>query len=310
MKKTILSLLIIALLMTFSKQSFAWGKRGHELVGKIAWYFLDEPTRALVKKYIGNLSFEEAANWMDDERSNSYYNYMRTWHYLDIDKGGTYDNNSTERNILTILHSAIVDLRDYKNKKRKDVRRDLLLIFHLVGDLHQPLHTGYAIDKGGNTIEITSDFLSGNLHSVWDTQILEYKNITMDSCMQLYATLDSAEIAEMKMINELKWMYQSRSFLDTVYSFKNNFLDQNYIDNSSNIIKKQLLIAGIRLASILKDCLGNATGANASVNDNSFEKSPSLAPYINNDQPSVSVLVTSWNNDHLFIRNQWQVFKA
>ena len=69
-----------------------------------------------------------------------------------------------------------------------------MLIFHLIGDLHQPLHTGYAIDKGGNTIEITSPYVGGNLHSVWDTQIIEYKNVTLDSCLQTYAGLDKAEI--------------------------------------------------------------------------------------------------------------------
>ena len=263
MKKALLSLVFIMSFSMIAQQSLAWGKRGHELVAEIAFRFLDEPTKELVKKYLGNLSIEEAANWMDDERSNSYYNYMRTWHYLDIDKGMTYDKNSTERNVLTILHSAIVELRQYKTIRRKDIKRDLLLIFHLVGDLHQPLHTGYAIDKGGNTINITSDHVSGNLHSVWDTQILEYKNITLDSCLMLYATLDITEVVEIKKINELKWMYQSRSFLDSVYSFTNNFLDQTYIDNSAVIIKKQLVVAGLRLASILKDCLGteNTNGA-------------------------------------------------
>ena len=268
MKKGILALLFTLTFIGISERSVAWGKKGHEMVGKLAYYFLDEPIRELVKKYLGNLSFEEAANWMDDERSNTYYNYMRTWHYLDIDKGMEYDKNSTERNILTVLHSAIVDLKLYKANRKKDVRRDLLLIFHLVGDLHQPLHTGYAIDKGGNTIEITSNAVSGNLHSVWDTQIIDYKNITFDSCLQTYATLDSTTIVEIKKINELKWMYQSRSFLDTVYSFKNNFLDHQYIDNSAIIIKKQLVIAGLRLASILKTCLTPATSDGAFNNFN------------------------------------------
>ena len=191
---------------------------------------------------------------------------MRTWHYLDMDKGTVY-TPSSERNILTILHSAILELRQYKTIKRKDIKRDLLLIFHLIGDLHQPLHTGYAIDKGGNTIEVTSPVVSGNLHSIWDTQILEYKNITMDSCLQLYATLDTAEVTAIKKINELKWMYQSRSLLDTVYNFKNNFLDKKYVDDHANIIKKQLLMGGLRLASILKDCLTNPVSNNAAFND-------------------------------------------
>ncbi len=252
MKKGFSALLLVVILISISGKSYAWGKRGHELVAEIAFRFLDDSTKLLVKKYLGNLNIEEAANWMDDERGNSYYNYMRTWHYLDIDKGEVY-TPSQERNILTVLHSAIVDLRQYQTIKRKEVKRDLLLIFHLIGDLHQPLHTGYTIDKGGNTIEVTSPYVGGNLHSVWDTQIIEYKNITLDSCMQTYALLDAAEITEIKKINEMKWMYQSRSLLDTVYSFQNNFLDKNYIDSNALIIKKQLVMAGLRLASVLNE---------------------------------------------------------
>ncbi|MEP7165693.1 MAG: S1/P1 nuclease [Ferruginibacter sp.] len=257
MNKGIAAFLFIIILISGSQKSMAWGKKGHELVAQIAFQFLDDSTKKIVKGYLGNLSIEEAANWMDDERSNSYYNYMRTWHYLDIDKGEVY-KASSERNIITVLHSAIVDLRLYKTIKRKETKRDLLLIFHLMGDLHQPLHTGYAIDKGGNTIEITSPAVSGNLHSVWDTQIIDAKNITLDSCLQLYATLETAEVAALREINELKWMYQSRSLLDTVYSFKDNYLDQQYIDNNARIIKKQLVIAGIRLAAVLNEVFGPA----------------------------------------------------
>ena len=75
--------------------------------------------------------------------------------------------------------------------------------------------------------------------------------------MQTYSALNTVEITEIKKINELKWMYQSRSLLDTVYSFENNFLDKNYIDSNSEIIKKQLVIAGLRLASIFSSIFGN-----------------------------------------------------
>lgn len=256
MKRVVFACLLLVVFSGISVKSYAWGKRGHELVAQVAFRFLDDSTQQIVKKYLGNLSIEEAANWMDDERSNSYYNYMRTWHYLDMDKGEVY-TPSTERNILTVLHSAIVELKDYKNMKRKDVKYRLLLIFHLMGDLHQPLHTGYAIDKGGNTIQVTSPYVGGNLHSVWDTQIIEYKNITLDSCMQTYSTLDTTQVAEIKKINELKWMYQSRSLLDTVYSFQNDFLDKSYIDSNADVIKKQLVMGGLRLASLLSSIFGS-----------------------------------------------------
>ncbi len=250
MKRGISAFAFLLVFITVSERSFAWGKKGHELVAEIAFHFLDDSTKKIVKDYLGKLSIEEAANWMDDERSNSYYNFMRTWHYLDIDKGKTY-TPSGERNILTVLHSAIVELRQYKTLKKKDIKRDLLLIFHLIGDLHQPLHTGYEIDKGGNTINVNSPVVSGNLHSVWDTQIIEYKGISLDSCVNLYSSLSETEVGEIRKVNEMKWMYQSRSLLDTVYNFKDGYLDKDYIDRNSNIIKRQLLIAGLRLASIL-----------------------------------------------------------
>jgi hypothetical protein len=252
MKKTILTILLATVLISVSEKSLAWGAKGHAMVAQIAFKFLDDSTQKIVKTFLGNLSIEEAANWMDDEKSNSYYNYMRTWHYLDIDKGEDY-KPSTQRNIITVLHSAIVDLRQYKTIKKKETKRDLLLIFHLIGDLHQPLHTGYSIDKGGNTIEVTSPAVSGNLHSVWDGQIIDAKNITLDSCMQVYASMTAAEVADYQKVNELKWMYSSRSLLDTVYSFKNNYLDQQYIDNNAQVIKKQLVIGGLRLAAVLNE---------------------------------------------------------
>ena len=256
MKKKFVQVLLVCMLMITSGKVFAWGKTGHELVAQIAFHFLDEPTKNLVQEYLGNLSIEEAANWMDDSKGNTYYNYMRSWHYLNLEKGEKY-SPSSERNILTILHSAIINLRTYKTIKKKDVKRDLLLIFHLIGDLHQPLHCGYGIDRGGNSIEINSPFVSGNLHSVWDTQILEYKNIKLDSCLELYKTYDEKTIANFNKIDELKWMYQSRSLLDTVYSFQDNFLDERYIDNNATIIKTQLLTAGLRLASVLKEAFAN-----------------------------------------------------
>lgn len=241
--------------LMISNKTFAWGRTGHGLVAEIAFHFLDDSTQKIVKDYLGNLTIEEAASWMDDERGNSYYNYMRTWHYIDIDKGQEYDPAAKERNILSVLHSAIVELRDYKKTglSKKEIKYRLLLIFHLVGDLHQPLHTGYTIDKGGNTIMITSPFVSGNLHSVWDTQILEYKGVNLDTCLSYYKKMSDVNLAEIKKIQEMKWMYQSRSYLDSVYSFENNYLDKRYIDSNIEIIKKQLVYGGVRLASVLED---------------------------------------------------------
>lgn len=256
MKQGILSFILAASLYFLPNISFAWGAKGHGLVAEIAFNFLDDSTKMKVKKYLGNLTIEEAANWMDDSKSNSYYDYMRTWHYLDIDKGLSYAP-STERNIITVLHSAIAELRSIDKMKRKDIKRNLLLIFHLMGDLHQPLHTGYTIDKGGNTVNVTSQNFASNLHSAWDTQILESEGVSLEKCLAVYSTYSPEKVDSIKKISVLTWMNQSRSYLDFVYGFQNSFLDSTYIQKAVVIIENQLVNAGLRLASVLTETFKN-----------------------------------------------------
>jgi len=253
MKKCLLSLVLVAILFSIPTRTQAWGKTGHGLVAEIAYHFLDDSTKALVKKYINNLSIEEMASWMDENRSNSYYDFMKPWHYIDMEKGETY-KASQEKNLLTVLFSAIQALKHMETLKKKEVKQDLLIIFHLVGDLHQPLHTGYTSDKGGNTVDVHSQNFSANLHSTWDTQIIETEGITLDKCLKAYESFTPQEVDTIKKIQVLRWMYQSRSYLDTVYDFKSGgYLDQAYIDRAKLIIEKQLVIAGLRLAAILTD---------------------------------------------------------
>lgn len=251
-----MTITILAVLMVASQNCLAWGKKGHELVAEIAFHFMDDSTKKIVKDFLGNLSIEEAANWMDNEKSNDFYNYMRTWHYVNVEKGETY-KATKERDIITVLHSAIQELKNYKNLSKKDVKRDLLLIFHLIGDLHQPLHVGYGVDRGGNSIEVTGPVVSGNLHVIWDSEIIDNRGITLDSCLKLYPTLDADAVKQIQKINVLTWMNDSRSLLDTVYNFQNSFLSKEYVDHNVSVIEKQLLLGGLRLASILNDAFAH-----------------------------------------------------
>ncbi len=53
-----------------------------------------------------------------------------------------------------------------------------------MGDLHQPLHMGYGNDKGGNKMQINYNFRGTNLHSLWDSGIIEYKKIILPDCLK------------------------------------------------------------------------------------------------------------------------------
>ena len=259
MKKSFTILFISLILLLSPKHSFAWGKKGHEMVAEIAFHYLDDSTKAKVQHYLRKMSIEDASNWMDEMRTNSYYDYMKPWHYINIGKDSMYVPSVKERDILIILNSAIAELRHKDSLKEKNVREDLYLLFHLMGDFHQPLHVGYGIDRGGNDILVSYIYKSyhTNLHKVWDFEIMDTKNISLEDCLKQYDSFTAEEIKEIEKINLMSWMKQSRSLLDSVYNFQDGFIDQNYVDRNTIVIEKQILIAGLRLASVLRETFKN-----------------------------------------------------
>ena len=251
MKKTVILFLLVTQ-FSIPFKSFAWGSKGHQLVAEIAFKYLDDSTQQKVKHYLHKMSIEDAATWMDDMRSNNYYDYMKPFHYIDIPKDSAY-KASDEGNILTALNTIIIEMRHKEKLKDSKIKEYIVMVFHLLGDLHQPLHNGYPDDKGGNSVDIKAPGYSGNLHAFWDTEIIEQKKINIDSCTKFYATYTPTQIAGIQHIDLLKWMYESRSHLGEVYNFKNAKIDQEYLDRNAVLVERQLLIAGLRLASVLKE---------------------------------------------------------
>jgi len=249
--------LTVLLFISIPAQLFAWGKKGHGIVAEIAFAFLDSNTKQNVRHYLGSTTIEEASTWMDEMRGDHQYDYMKSWHYVNIDKGTQYEATK-EPNVINALNKAIDNLSRKENLSDAEIKTNLMVIFHLVGDMHQPLHVGYRSDKGGNDIQVKYLGNSDNLHRVWDTEIIESEGITTDQCLLLYSTFDNSDREEFKDLNIGKWIYQPRSQLSKVYNFNHdsNVIDQAYVDKNKKIVELQLLIAGIRLASVLQKVAG------------------------------------------------------
>ena len=45
-------------------------------------------------------------------------------------------------------------------------------VTHLVADVHQPLHAGFADDRGGNNYQLQAFGRGTNLHAVWDSALI------------------------------------------------------------------------------------------------------------------------------------------
>lgn len=231
-------------------QSKAWGPDGHTIVVQLAMQLVKPDVKQNVETLLDTMSLNTAANWMDSMRSNSDYDYMKPWHYIDFPDGKEYIP-SLDENIVNRLVLIFNELRHKKTLPKEQAKTDLLILFHLMGDLHQPLHTGYDDDLGGNKVALQYDTLKTNLHHFWDEDIIRYRKISFADCMALYNSFAGKKIDSIDGIHPGRWMKETRSFLEKVYPKQGFKVDDKYLDESKIIIQRQLLMAGLRLADML-----------------------------------------------------------
>lgn len=252
------SLPVFLLIFLFAnQQSFGWGKTGHEIVAEIAIQQLSSETKGKVLAVLGDITPEHAGTWMDEMRSDHNYDYMKPWHYINIAKGQSYAP-TTDENIVNQLIWTIRELKHTQTLCGPQTKTDVLELFHLIGDLHQPLHAGYGEDKGGNTIQVSFMGNGTNLHSLWDDGIIQQQHITLAGCEQLYGSLSKLEIAMVSKIDVVAWMNESREALPQVYDFDGHKIDEIYAAKNKAFIEKRLLYAGLRLAAVLENVFGGA----------------------------------------------------
>ena len=249
MAKKYLLFTILFIFLIF--KTFAWGYKGHQLVAEIAKSCLKKKIIDSVQFYLGEISFEKAAVWMDEIKSDSKYDYLKPMHYINVEKDKTYVKVN-DANIINELDLVISELRNKKLKSKEEIKNNLLILFHLVGDLHQPLHVGYGEDKGGNTILFTYKNNKTNLHRIWDTNIIDESKLCYADCKRLKKRVYRKEKKVGEINTSLVWMNESRLLLNTVYDYPQAGIDSVYIKKNTALVKTQIIRAGVRLAIILQ----------------------------------------------------------
>ncbi len=124
--------------------------------------------------------FERAAYWPDLARDLDRYN-RPTWHYIGWTWRQGTDGSARDTDLPVPEPNAVTQLRELAlsvadGTGRADKRAiHLAWIFHLVGDVHQPLHAASRVterpderegDRGGNGFGL--DEWNRNLHAFWD----------------------------------------------------------------------------------------------------------------------------------------------
>jgi hypothetical protein len=218
-------LLVPLALLLAALPARAWNATGHEVVAEIAWRNLTPAVRAKILATLKNHPhfakrlephdpnsepvdyalrvFMLASNWPDMIRSGNpgerEYHHSQ-WHYIDYpiipegtDRsklklpplGEKLEAGKPPENILQALQWATERV---KNPDAPAAERAVALawVIHLVGDIHQPLHTVGVFsndyptgDRGGNLFMVKYHGNVTNLHSFWDNLLGGYMSFKL-----------------------------------------------------------------------------------------------------------------------------------
>ena len=132
------------------------------------------------------------------------------------------------------------------------------MLIHLIGDLHQPLHLGHSDDKGGNDFQVRWFNDGTNLHSVWDTKMIEAWNMSYLELANNAKDLSKKQIEAIKEGTVVDWVNEVHELTKKVYTSAKigDNLRYRYSYNHFGTVRDQLQKGGIRLAKILNDIFG------------------------------------------------------
>jgi len=252
-----------------------WGNIGHEAVGAVAQQLLNKDVDTIVSTLLASDSgsMSTAATWADQIKRESGYTWSEELHYIDTpDKECGFDP------VKDCPSSKCVSgaIKNYTARvtKTQDVDAQteaLKFLIHFVGDIHQPLHVAFASDRGGNSIKGHFFTYEDNLHSIWDTYIIEDRikndfggsNSDYIDYLVGLATGDWSSSVQSWMTHEVEqpdtWAVESAAaackyaYVDTnnQYISSGFTLADDYYQRSVPVIENLLVKAGARLAAVL-----------------------------------------------------------
>jgi hypothetical protein len=284
---------------------FCWSAAGHHLGGSVAYWYLFknnpkaiENVASVLKKHpwfhtewktrIDSLPINEkeigmfmlASTFPDEARKTPYGSGEKSkWHYINyqFNPQNLPVPEMAEINAEQKLVELLGNIGKQKDSSQKAI--DLCWIFHILEDIHQPLHTTALFDqfhkkgdKGGNDtwFVFVENGKPIRLHSFWDGLIKG----SFDSIpalgkqlieSQKYALENLPEISQNQEITD--WTKKESFELAKTTVYKNGTLNGiqdspsimpiSYKTESFELAEKRVVMSGIRLGKKLSELFGS-----------------------------------------------------
>lgn len=253
-------LIIIFVCLIASNQLWAFGASGHRVVAEIAENHLSKKAKREIMKITNGHSLASMAIWADLIKSNSDWDYAKPWHYLSIDDNESFEGykHDTKGDVIVALEKFEKELKEQSGSK-EEIWQALAFYIHFTGDIHQPLHVGRRDDRGGNSIAVKWFDKESNLHSVWDSGIIDNSELSYSEYVTFLDHASKDQIKNWQKSTYWDWAKDSKSIRDQVYDYGKqsslNYpsLSYQYIYETKPLLEEQMLKAGVRLAGKLND---------------------------------------------------------
>ena len=182
-RKLILSGAIILCTIVMCGSAAAWGRMGHATVVKIAQNHFTKTTAKKVNEIMHGQLLVAFASYADEYRSELDAAYSPAWahgvphaHTFEVDENGhpfdTLFHPQTGRKLTNAVYFAdhcLQELSHAKDLTAQERWYALVMVAHLIGDMHCPGHIRYA-DKHNDIAKFPVVFKGekDNYHHVWD----------------------------------------------------------------------------------------------------------------------------------------------
>lgn len=249
---------ILTLLFVFTAgYCLGWGATGHRATGHVAEQYLTAKTKKKLATILGQESLAMVTTWMDDIRSDSTYDYAITWHYTTIPDDKKYVDVAAnpDGKVVAMIEKFITDLKGKKLSRKEEVET-LKMLIHLVGDIHQPLHVGRPGDRGGNSVKVKWFRSESNLHSVWDSEMIDGSKLSYTELANSLGKPDKLTIKQWQSAAVTDWAHESMSYRKQIYEIGDGNLSYKYVYQNFSVAKLRMLQAGVRLAGVLNSIYG------------------------------------------------------
>jgi hypothetical protein len=291
----------------FKSECRAWNIPGYMLSGAIAYQILQREnpsTIPIVRSVLeknpwyemrwkpqleklpeperDEMLFMLAARWADDIRTLDKAESHLPWHYVDFpfepegEPASIPSMQPPQENILTAIALNERAVRSESDATKRGIA--LAWLFHLVGDIHQPLHAIQLFsqeypngDRGGgdSCVRVAQDRTPLSLHRLWDGLITSSNNTRTlrNIAIELQSRFSKASLSKLAVTKPEAWAkesfeiatkiaYQNGAFRGTPKGQRKEcrevtdaaVLPAGYAAISRKIADRQMMLSGYRLA--------------------------------------------------------------